>query len=190
MRFRKVVVILSFFVFGVILLGLMFQTRWLQPPRRGPLTDQELITLGKPSLLHADLIEQIAKDINFKNNIRLILSPDVVTKGRLVSYRSDYYILVQKEYFLTLSDMEQRALIGHELGHIIFRGPPLCSPVIHCQIKADLFAAKYTSPEIMINLLNKISADPFWITSDEYLTRLEFLKLLSYCRKNEFPLLF
>lgn len=142
-----------------------------------PLTNRELIVLGEPAQHQAEFIEKIARELAVKKDIQMTLGPPPFPRGRLAESALSYYILIEEDFFLGLSDIEQKALIGHEMGHIIFM-PPNCKGYMSCQMGADLFAAIYTSPQAVIDLMGKLSGGPQWRESWEYKTRVEHLEKL------------
>ena len=85
-----------------------------------PLTNRELIVLGEPVQYQTEFVEKISKELRVKKDVRLIFGPPLFPRGRLAESALTYYILIEKDFFLRLSDIEQKALIGHEMGHIIF----------------------------------------------------------------------
>jgi hypothetical protein len=143
-----------------------------------PLTNRELIVMGRPAPYQADFIERISRDLKINKSVELVLGPPLVfPRGRLAESTLAYYILIEEKFFLSLTDMEQKALIGHEMGHIIFL-PPNCDGYMSCQLGADLFAVLYTSPQAVIDLLEKLSDDPNWKQSLDYTTRVPALEKL------------
>ena len=151
--------------------------RQFHPPPK-PISKRELIALGTRADYHSDLIEKISRDLKLKKGVELVLGPGpFFPGGDMVELKLSYSILIGESFFLSLPEPEQRALIGHEMGHSVFV-PPVCYDPIHGQVGADLLAAMYTSPEALISLLPKLSSDPYWTESREYRIRLEHLKLL------------
>ncbi len=143
-----------------------------------PPANRELIALSKPTEIQAEFINKISKDIKLKKDIRLLLGPYApIGKGRLLESPLSWFILVDEKFFIGLPDMEQKALIGHEMGHIVFT-PSVCGGVIECQEDADFFAAVYTSPETVIILLDKFFIDPRDRNSEQFKLRLENMEKL------------
>lgn len=123
---------------------------------------EELISLGKQSYTHMEFIDKIRRDMNNHSDIKLILGDyrfkidktGVVSLGRLIrlpNLPNSIFILIDKSFFENISSIEQKAIIAHELGHLIYTTNSLRD-----QIGADLIAVGYTSPEAVINFLNKI----------------------------------
>ena len=146
------------------------------PPRP---SKRELIASGKRSDYYSDLIEKISRDLKLTKSVKLIFVPGgpLFPSGDLVESKFSYHILIGESFFFSLPEAEQRALIAHEMGHVIFV-PPVCYDPVNCQAGADLIAALYTSPEAMIMLLKKLSSHPYWTESYEYRIRLEHLRLI------------
>ena len=126
------------------------------------LSADELISIGKPSNDQVDFIQRINIDMYIIKEVKLLLGPyDTVVDwrgirsvARLLGIRGLYYVLIDDSLFKNLADIEQKALIGHELGHIFNPTNELDD-----QIKSDTFAARYTSGEAVINFLNMVYKD-------------------------------
>ncbi|MEX2090775.1 MAG: hypothetical protein WD989_01420 [Candidatus Paceibacterota bacterium] len=147
-----------------------------EPPQ--PRNQRELMASGKRADNYSDLIEKLSRDLKARKGVELVLQPALIfPSASLEESKLVYYVLIGEGFFLSLPEPEQRALIAHEMGHIIFV-PPVCANPINCQVGADLIAALYTSPETVISLLSKLSVAPHWTESQEYRIRLEHLKLL------------
>ena len=76
------------------------------------LTKRELIVLGKPTEHQAEFIARISRDLAVKKEVRLILGPPPMPRGRLAESGLAYHILIEEKFFLGLTDMEQKALIA------------------------------------------------------------------------------
>lgn len=166
---------LAMAVYAIYVDTLLRQFELPQRPSR-----RELIAREKSvNYYHSDLIEKISRDLKLTKGIELVFLPGGPSFPSASFNESEhsYQVLLGEGFFLSLPEPEQRALIAHEMGHIIFI-PPVCYGPINCQVGADLIAALYTSPEAVISLLEKLSSSPLWTESREYRTRLEHLKLL------------
>jgi len=144
-----------------------------------------VIGVGVENITHADFINRIIKNTNFKSRdrVRIFLGPYqplLGLDGFILNDSLDYYILIDWGFYFSLEEGEKEALIAHELGHKIYR-PSLIEniqlDIIHelrgyidlktrhnqittkYQTKADTFAAEKTSPEKVISVLNKIRMD-------------------------------
>lgn len=151
---------------------------YMLPPEE-MLTAEQILEKYKPSSLHSDFIKKISEELKLTKNVYLILVPtrDLRTKGVLIPKDSAYYIFADETFLTSLSDIEQKALIGHEMGHIIF-GCPGTEIVFlpACQTGADLFAAMHTSPDATMSMLHKLYSDQQW--NPEYKIRIEHMKQL------------
>jgi len=171
---------ISFLAIGVFsLIFLANQLSIIDPPPKSE--DDSLVLYFKGGVRvndHAKFIEQVRKDLNTPKEIKLFLSPVVYGIAELMETSTSYIILVDIEFYNSLSAIEQKALLGHELGHILdlemsvlwnknYRRPSR-KTAIEEQMRADSFGAKYTSPDTMIILLDKMF--------DEY-----HLRVLCFC---------
>ena len=138
------------------------QFELLAPPN----TREDLLAVGTLSEDHKDFVEGIGKELKVTKKIEVIMIPTmfftIARGGRLVQTETSWLVLIERDFFLRLNIEEQKALIGHELGHIIFIFPR-CVFYMSCQKGADRFAALHTSPDATIGFLNKL----FNSTTDE-----------------------
>ncbi len=160
-----------------------------------------VISVGVENTTHANFINRIVIGTNFepKNKVAVFLGPYELLLGLdgfMLNDSNEYYVFIDWGFYLSLEQSEREALIAHELGHKIYR-PSLIEniqlDIIHglrgyvdletkhsqittkYQVKADTFAAKKTSPEKVISLLNKIRIDR---NGYDYKTRIENLNKL------------
>jgi hypothetical protein len=124
----------------------------LRPPTR-----EDFLTVGTPSYEHRDFIDRVKLELNVRKDVEVIVMPTFFfgAGGKIIETPESYIILIEREFNLKLEEVEQKALLGHELGHIIY-SPPKCNSYLSCQMGADLFAATHTSPEAAISLLDKL----------------------------------
>jgi len=147
------------------------------------LENQKLIATGIPTYENRQFIARIKKDLRLNVPVIVLLGPYDKKMGsaRLVDgFPRNYYILVDKDFYRGLSDLEKRSLIGHELGHVVFAVKPKAgdSEFVSLQIGADLFAARYVGFDAMIALLNKLYPTDTSKEIPEYVLRIGILKKL------------
>jgi len=144
-----------------------------------PLTLRELISIGKPTEIQAEFINKVSKNIKVTRDVRLLLGPytPALGRSRLLRSRRSWLILADEKFFLGLPDIEQKALISYEMSYIIF-APSSRQRMADNQKNADAFAAAYTSPEAMINILNKLVTNPRYKNSERFKLRLKNLEEL------------
>ena len=176
MRSLWILGLLGFFATFILTIVFLYSVL-IEPLEPRPLTIKELLVQGNPSDAHKEFIDRIKRDLKIKDEVKIILGPPFYPLGELARQENSWAILSQENFFNSLTDIEQKALIGHELGHVLY-SPPKCLRVIECQKSADKFAAAYTSPKAVIDLLNSFSNDPRWLGSEEYKQRIESLKKL------------
>ena len=130
-------------------------------------TNKELIATGVESFDNSELIQQAKKDLQIeKLSVKIILgayySKEGIT-GRLVrDLPNGYFGLVDKDFYQRLTLPERKALIGHELGHILY------VPTVHIydldrtglDICADFFAVRYAGVDAVLSLLEKLYTIP------------------------------
>lgn len=120
-----------------------------------------LIMAGAESNEFTDLIEQIKKDLKIENlSVKVIIVPhdERELTGELVKILGGYIILVNGNISKNLTLDERKALISHEMGHIMY------SPKVHVydlartglDICADFFAVKYAGVDATLSLLEKL----------------------------------
>ena len=151
-------------------------------------SDRQLIRDGKEIKEHTEFVEMIKRDLGINRPITILKGPYMfVGVGRWVESPLRYYILVDDGFLEEATDIEQKALLAHEMGHFIYY--PLrirpndnsLNKSLEIQIGADSIAARYTSPEAMISFLNKFKARlmPFEKYSETiYNKRIESLEKL------------
>lgn len=70
-----------------------------------------------------------------------------------------FYILVDIDFYKTLTLQEKKAMVAHEMGHVAYPNSPKFPTnilvVINSQIQADTFATKYVSPDDVVSLIKK-----------------------------------
>ena len=160
--------LLSIFFLIVGIFSFLFLVNQLTTPELLPQSEDEYLILRLGGGIrvndHAEFTEQIRKDLNTPKEIKLFLSPVVYGLAELRETSTSYIILADGEFYHSISALEQRALLSHELGHVIdyqmnaiwgYQRPSR-KMVIEEQIRADAFGAKYTSPDVMIILLDKV----------------------------------
>lgn len=142
----------------------------LQPPT----TREDLLAIGTLSEEHKEFIDRVSRELKTTKKVEVIMIPALflVKGGRLVETREYWLILIEQDFYAGLEPMEQKALLGHELGHIIFT-PPACRGYMSCQMGADLFAATHTSPDAVIGLLNKLFQEPHPKAGESYQKKAE-----------------
>lgn len=123
-----------------------------------PPTKEDLIAIGQLSEAHQEFVDRIRKELGVKGKVEVFMLPVLIEArgGSLKTVEGSWVISIEFGFWLLLDDMEQKALLAHELGHIIF-WPPTCPTELFCQEGADLFAAMHTSPDATIGLLSKLA---------------------------------
>ncbi len=183
------------FVFA-ILLGyfalVVFPTIENHQQERPPLlTPEDIIGVGRQDLEHEDLVSRIREDLKIPKiiEIKILLGPYryVSGEGRLIDSLNPlaFIMLLDRDFYQELTPEEKIALIAHELGHLTNK-PVLTRDLntdIQFQIEADTYATKYTSPEAMINLLNKADARHSGIKSEEHDLRIQNLEKIKRDRQ-------
>lgn len=105
------------------------------------------------------------------NKIKIFIGPyasTIVGLGSLVKYKGIIYVFIDMDFYQGLVEEERDALIGHEMGHVIYEKEDIIS-----QVNADQFVAKYVRKEAVISLLDKLFPDK---TDREYLQRIFVLQ--------------
>ncbi|HEY4474750.1 MAG TPA: hypothetical protein VJC06_02405 [Candidatus Paceibacterota bacterium] len=150
---------------------------------------------GTEIYAHAEFINKLVlnKKINPKTKVRIFLDPYlIVGRGILISDPPNYYVFLDMSFYLSLNQDERKALVAHEIGHMVYEYSFLDKFEIRIlyelgifnkqrneiitkyQVLADRFSAENSSPEAMISLLNKLYVTR--IDNSDYKTRLESLK--------------
>ncbi len=133
-----------------------------------PPTNAEMVAMGTPSSDsdNKQLIEIIKKDLKIENaDVKLLLGPYENIFGPARSLNNlphDYFILIDNDFYQMLSPSEKNALMGHEMGHILY------APKVHVydldrtglEICADFFAIKYAGVDAVLSLLEKLYSIP------------------------------
>ena len=122
---------------------------------------KKLVPMGRPGNVHAEFIEKIKQDLGTEKDIILLLGPYRVnfpnkSPAASILHGNSYYIFIDEEFFSELPDIEEKALIAHELGHILYTYPDNDKAAeLQAQIGADAIAARYVSPEAITRLIRK-----------------------------------
>lgn len=177
---------LDFIIIAVvclIIIGTIFFSSFsdeAKTPKTSPET--ALARMGKPTDKFDGLLSKIKDDIGRKDiEIKVRIGPYLKSIGftgllDFDIYTRTYYVLIDDEFYNELNEEEQKALVAHETGHILFgvsfNGGRKGATEI--QKLADLFAMQYVRPEYMASLLDKVYFD--------YLARKEQAKLLMRAR--------
>lgn len=113
-------------------------------------SDRQLVRDGNEIKEHTEFVEMVKRDLGIDRPIKILKGPYMFAgTGRWVESPLCYYILVDDGFWEEASDIEQKALLAHEMGHFIYSSPSQ-------QVGADEIAARYTSPEAVISVINKI----------------------------------
>ena len=126
-------------------------------------SDRQLIRDGKEIKEHTEFVAMLKRELGINRPVSILKGPYMfVGFGKWVESIMRYYILVDDGFWEDASAIEQKALLAHEAGHFIYhpfrfksddRSP---SKYLELQIGADMIAARYTSPEAMIAVLNEL----------------------------------
>ena len=157
--------------------------RWLDR-LADQLTQKDLVAISRLSEAHQEFIDQIRKELGVKNKIGVLMLYKL-PRGRggiLRKVENSFVIWIEYRFWLNLDEMEQKAFLAHELGHIIF-APPRCLTYLSCQQGADQFSALHTSSDATIRFLNKLFDNPKnenW--KREYRSRIQHIEKLKQGR--------
>mgnify|MGYP001562414537 CR=1 FL=1 len=191
--------LIRFFVF---LLALSIAVTYMVAERqvaiqkeKGQMTKERLLAMGNISFAHENLINDIKMDLSLNQEILVLLGHygHLFGEAALIKFNdpdnNTYYLVMDILFYSTLTEGEKTILISHELKHATH--PPeawLGKEAVKYQMDADTYAAKRTSPEAVIDLLEKIKGRfQFPITllirilirnSEEYDARMTNLKNL------------
>lgn len=91
------------------------------------------------------------KDINLNNGV--VISVDFESPAYIAIRDSTYYILIDYDFYIKITEEERKYVIAHEMGHAhhgLFKG-------IEAQKTADVFALRfrYVKPEVIVGFLNR-----------------------------------
>lgn len=158
------VLVLLFFVF---FLPPPHNDEPLSIPKHDDFTDH-LIKSGFPTNEFDDFINELKQSGNLsEHEIIFLIGPYFYTDflaGAIYTdkyHRLNHCLIVEKEYYATLTPTDKKAFIAHEIGHLVEpREPPyaeyfLANREIAGQISADEFAASQVGVEAVIEWLNK-----------------------------------
>lgn len=158
-----VLIIFTVFIAVVVLYPAAFKyAPNFSPPISNCITSQQLVTMGKAleSKEAEEILKRIKSDLKTNQEVLILEGsyrnmagfpaasfPEFAVDGYTILR---YYILVDSDFYNSLTGDEKRATIAHEMGHIgnidIF---------IRMEIDSDNLASKYTSPQTVMDLLNK-----------------------------------
>lgn len=121
---------------------------------------QKLIALGTVSTDHRALINEIKQDLHVAEPVILLIGPfeDKIWMGELFKEAGTAYVAIDQNFYRSLTDKEQEAMIGHEMGHFIYTYIyPYLDDRIKFQLQAgaDLFAAQYVGADAVLSWLGK-----------------------------------
>ncbi len=150
------------------------------------ITREEIFALGIPDTENHTFITEIKKDLKIEGiDVKILFGPYLHTTGSGMLVISNkplrYHVLLDKNIYDQLEAQEKKALIAHEMGHILNKTTYQDDKetTINMQVEADNYAALKTSPDTVINLLKKIfSAEMVSKHHPEYTKRVQNLENL------------
>ena len=150
----------------------------LTPPSEKLSPVAVLALVGDPSNEFDDLTTKIIEDMGLNSiQITVLVGPYfqyLGTTGLLMDdLEPNFYIFLDEIFIQELNPGERRALVAHEVAHILFRPSPIPNrkDTTQTQLLSDEFASRYVNPKHLIGFLDKLY--------DDYLARRKRLELLA-----------
>lgn len=149
------------------------------------ITLKEMLRIGKQDLEHEDLLSKIRDDLKIPSGleVKIFIGPYVNISGEGILCDSNHpfglILLLDEVFYKNLTPEEKVALIGHELGHLTNEAFLIIHDTdtpIRFQIEADTYATKYSKPEAMISVLNKVMEIHKGFHSRQYRLKIENLE--------------
>ena len=134
----------------------------------------EILAVKQADSADVEFIAQLKREANLNQEVQILVGPYKRVFGNDLKYDLEQHLVIvrrsetEKETFLILFDKalyreldgeHRKALLAHEMGHIINLVSGTRIPGLDEELNADNYASRYVRPEVLISLYEQYEGD-------------------------------
>ena len=134
----------------------------------------EILALEQANSTDIEFIAQLKREANLSQEVQILVGPYKRVFGNDLKYNLEQHLVIvrrsetEKESFLILFDKAlyrkldgecRKALLAHEMGHVINVVSGTWKPGLVDELNVDDYALRYVRPEILISLYEQYEGD-------------------------------